>query len=102
MKDCKMQDGTWTRRVVTHKSDVWRTIIFEPWVSDRRFRQARFVLVGGPTIVVPAEDLRRVVAQTEVRGRTACPLRIEPNASTINRQKVELHVQDEPLQRTRQ
>ena len=94
MNTCEIQDGTWTRRVVTHKSGIWRTIIFEPWVTDSRFRQARFVLAGGPTILVAAEDLRRVVAQTEVRGRIACPLRIDPEAGTINRQKVEFYVQD--------
>ena len=94
MKNSEIQGGTWTRRVLSHKSGVWRTIIFDPWVSDRRFRQARFVLVGGPTILVPAEHLRRVVAQTKVRGSTACPLRTEPNANTINRQKVELHFKD--------
>ena len=93
MKTCKIEDGTWTRRVVTHKNGVWRTIIFEPWVTESRFRRARFVLVGGPTILVPAQDLRRVVAQTEVRGRIACPLRIDPKAGTINKQKVELHIQ---------
>src|SRR5439155_11509741 len=71
MKTCQIEDGTWTRRVVTHKNGVWRTVIFEPWVTESSFRRARFVLVGGPTILVPAQDLRRVVAQTEVRGRLA-------------------------------
>jgi hypothetical protein len=94
MRDCEIQDGTWTQRIVTHRSGVWRTIIFEPWVTDRRFRRARFVLVGGPTVLVPAEHLRRVVAKTKVRGRVACPLRVEPGASTINKQKVQFHVED--------
>ncbi len=93
MTTCKIQDGTWTRRVATHKNAVWRTIIFEPWVADSRFRQARFVLVGGPTILVLAEDLHRVVAQIAVRGRIACPLRIDPDASTINRQKVDASIE---------
>jgi len=94
MTTCEIQDGTWTRRVATHKNGVWRTIIFEPWVTDSRFRHARFVLVGGPTILVLAEDLRRVVAQTEMRGRIAYPLRIEPDASTINRQKVDVSIEN--------
>jgi len=68
-------------------------MIFEPWVSDSRFRQARFVLVGGPSILVPAEDLRRVVGQTKLRGRFAVPLRIDPKASTINGQRVEVRIE---------
>jgi hypothetical protein len=69
---------------------VWRTIIFEPWVTDSRFQQARFVLVGGPTVSVWADDLRQVVATTEVRGKIACPLRIDPQKGTINGQRVDL------------
>jgi len=90
MNDCNIQDGTWMSRVPTCKRGVWRTIIFEPWVTDSRFRRARFVLVGGPTVSVSADELRHVVTTTEVRGKIACPLRIAPRKSTINDQPVEL------------
>jgi hypothetical protein len=93
MKTCEIQDGTWTLRVSAHRGGAWRTTILEPWVADCRFREARFELVGGPTILVAAEDLRQVVAQTVVRGHIACPIRIDPKASTINSKKVDFRIQ---------
>lgn len=89
-----IKDGTWTQRVPWHKDGVWRTIIFKPAVADGRFRRARFVLVDGPTILVSGEDLRRIVEQRLAPGRSACPLSIDPVASTINKQKVELSIEN--------
>lgn len=93
MADDDIKDGTWTRRVLWHKGGVWRTIIFKPAVTDR-FRRARFVLVDGPTILVSGEDLRRVVEQRLAPGRSACPLRIDPVGRTINKQRLELSIEN--------
>jgi hypothetical protein len=97
MTEQETDDGTWTRRVTSHKVGIWRTIIFRSSVTDDRFRRARFVLVGGPTILVSAIDLRRCVEQklqTLRPGGTACPLSIDPVASTINKQKVALSIEN--------
>ena len=94
MKGHELEDGTWTQRVVTHRGSVWRTIIQESSVSDSRFRRARFVLGGGPTILVPADDLRRIIAHRNPRHRSLCPLRINPTESTINGEKVEIQIRD--------
>jgi hypothetical protein len=91
MKDVDIQDGTWTHRALSRKPGIWSALICEPWVTDARFRQARFILDGGPTVLVSAEDLRRVVAGTRRRGKVAVPLRIHPEKGTINGQTVELH-----------
>ncbi|HWW00470.1 MAG TPA: hypothetical protein VNZ64_12290 [Candidatus Acidoferrum sp.] len=90
MAEHEIGDGTWTCRVTWHKDGVWRIVIFKPSVNDSRFRRARFVLVDGPTILVPGEDLRRVVEQRLRPGKSACPLSIDPVASTINKQKVQV------------
>jgi|PlaIllAssembly_1097288.scaffolds.fasta_scaffold3245153_1 hypothetical protein len=97
MADQKIEDGTWTLRVTWHKAGIWRTIIFKPSVTDSRFRRARFVLVDGPTVLVSADDLRRIVEQKleQLRpGGLACPLSIDPVASTINKQKVDLSIEN--------
>jgi hypothetical protein len=91
MKDAEIQDGTWTHRAMSRKAGVWSALIFEPWVTDTRFRRARFILDGGATVLVSAEDLRRVVAGTNRRGKLVIPLRIDKQKSTINGQTVELH-----------
>jgi hypothetical protein len=94
MNERELKDGTWTQRVVTHRGPVWRTIIRESSLEDGRFRRARFVLEGGPTIVVSAEELRQVVAHRNPRHKSLCPLRINPTESTINGEKVEIQTQD--------
>jgi hypothetical protein len=94
MNDRELKDGTWTQRVVTHRGPVWRTTIWESSLEDGRFRRARFVLEGGPTIVVSAEELRQVVAHRNPRHKSLCPLRINPTESTINGEKVEIQTQD--------
>lgn len=72
-------------------------VIFKSSVTDVRFRRARFVLAGGPTILVSGHDLRRVVEEKLQRlrpGGSACPLSINPVAGTINKQKVDLSIEN--------
>ena len=92
-----MEDGTWTQKVTSHRDGVWRIVIFKSSLTGDRFRRARFVLADGPTVLVPAEDLCRVVEQKLQRlspGGTACPLSIDPAAGTINKQKVGLSIEN--------
>jgi hypothetical protein len=95
MAEHETEDGTWTQRVTWHKDGVWRVVIFKSSVTDDHFRRARFVLVGGPTVLVSGHDLRRVVEQELQKlrpGGSACPLIINPVAGTINKQKVDLSI----------
>ena len=80
----KTQDGTWTRRVVVRKKGTWRTSVLRPWIVDERFQQARFILVGGPIVLVSAGDLRRALDASTAPGRLICSVRIDPEKSTIN------------------
>jgi hypothetical protein len=59
-----------------------------PWFKDDRFQQARFILVGGPTVLVSAADLRRALDASTAPGRLICSVRIDPEKSTINDQPV--------------
>jgi hypothetical protein len=88
MSTFKTQAGIWTRRVAVRKKGTWRTSVLRPWIIDDRFQQARFILVGGPTVLVSAGDLRRALAATTAPGRLICSVRIDPEKSTINGQPV--------------
>lgn len=72
MRDKETEDGTWTLRVPWHNEGIWRTMIFKSWVTGSSFRCARFVLDGGPTILVPAADLRQVVERKLAPGKSVC------------------------------
>ncbi len=91
MEEIEIQDGTWTQRAPRSRNGVWGALVFEPWIADPRFKRARFILEGGPTVLVSAEDLRRVAAGSKKRTEKAIPLRIDPEKSSINGQPVELH-----------
>jgi hypothetical protein len=88
MSTFKTQDGTWTRRVAVRQKGTWRTSVLRPWVKDHRFQQARFILVGGPTVLVSADDLRQALDASTAPGKLICSVRIDPEKSTINGQPV--------------
>jgi hypothetical protein len=97
MAEQELEDGTWTQRVTWHKDGVWRIVIFKSSVTGSRFCRARFVLADGPTVLVSADDLRRIVEQKLQKlrpGGSVCPLSIDPVASTINKQKVDLSIEN--------
>ena len=94
MKKDEIEDGTWTRKLLRYGDAIWKTMIVEENVTHPRFRQARFVLENGPTILVASSELKRVVAGTKRRGETFVPLRIDLAARTINGQKVEFVVSE--------
>jgi hypothetical protein len=92
MKISELKDGTWTRRVLIIRGGTWCTTINRTWVINGRFRRARFVLVGGPTILVSGADLQAVLDET-VPVRLICPLRIDLEKSTINNRPVQLEIE---------
>lgn len=87
-------NGVWTRNVPWKNRGVWRTDIFKTVLSDRRLQQCRFVLKGGPTVLVPAEELRRVLGggAEHYDGKIWGPFDIDPAAHTIDRQRVQMQI----------
>jgi hypothetical protein len=40
---------------------VWRTDIVKSTLADPRLKEAEFILNGGPTVIIPATELQRVL-----------------------------------------
>ncbi len=53
--------GKWTRKVPWEKDRIWRTDMFKSVLNDPRLEVAEFILKDGPTVQIPAQDLRRVL-----------------------------------------
>lgn len=64
---------------------VWRTDMFKSVLADDRLQEAAFICKAGPTIIVPADDLRRVLPRgAEHYGAQIWgPFSIDPEAKTI-------------------
>jgi len=94
MSRAKITNGVWTRNVPWEKDGEWRTDMFKSVLADPRLRQARFVLVGGPTVLIPVEDLRRVLVggRDHYYGRIWGPFNINPKRGTVDGQKVQMEV----------
>jgi len=96
MSRARIIGGIWTRNVPWEKNGVWRTDMFKSVLADERLRQARFVLAGGPTVLVSAADLKRVLAggHDHYYGRKIWgPFNIDPKGGTIDEHRVEMHVE---------
>jgi hypothetical protein len=93
MNTPEIEDGTWTLRVPDSEQGVWKASVDRLWVIDRRFRQARFVLVGGPTVLVSADDLDRAIDASMSPAKMKCLLSINPETSTINNHAVILQIE---------
>jgi hypothetical protein len=57
----KIIDGVWTRRVPWGQKGEWRTDIFKSVLSDARLKECHFILKDGPTVLIPAGELRRIL-----------------------------------------
>jgi hypothetical protein len=53
--------GVWMRDVPWERNGEWRSDIFKTTLSDVRLKMVRYRLKGGPTIQIPASELRRIV-----------------------------------------
>jgi hypothetical protein len=62
-------------------------------VAEDRFRQARFVPVGGSTVVVSAADLRRARGASKMRSALLGSLHIDVEKGKFNDQPVHLQIE---------
>jgi hypothetical protein len=94
MGRAKITNGVWTRNVPWEHNGEWRTDIFKSTLSDCRLRFARFVLNGGPAIVIPADDLRRVITggPNHYANKIWGPFNINPTTGTVDRNRVQMNV----------
>ena len=81
-----ISNGKWSRRVTWEKGGQWRTDMFKSVLRDERLKEAEFVCAGGPTITIPAEELRAVLPKLHDHYGAAIwgPFSIDPVASTID------------------
>ena len=65
---------------------VWYATVWKTWVMDSRFRCARFAFDDGTAILVPADDLKAVLARWLAdREHIFMPrIRINPTEGTLN------------------
>jgi len=95
MTRAKIVNGRWTRRVSPKwvKDGVWRTDIFKTTPADSRLREAAFIM-GGQTVIIPADDLRRVLAggADHYGGKIWGPFDIDPRRAEVNGHRVQMQV----------
>lgn len=84
--------GVWTRRVPRNwiRDGQGRTDIHKTVLSDPCIRSCRFFFEDGPTVVIPAEELRRVVEGGCERYSDNIwgPFNIDPGRHTVDGHKV--------------
>ena len=68
-------------------SDIPTTVL-----SDARLRECCFILADGSKVLIPAEDLRRVLlgGREHYQGKIWGPFNINPLRATIEGQKVQI------------
>lgn len=88
-------DGVWTRHVNWPTQDgAWRTDIFKSTLSDPRLRFATFIMKDGPTVIIPADELRVILegGPDHYGGEIWGPFNINPDRSTVNGHTVRMEV----------
>jgi hypothetical protein len=90
----KIKNGIWTRNVPWHRNGEWRTDIFKRVLADPHLRDCCFILNGGPTIVVPVEELRRALTggAEHYMGEIWGPFNINPSTKKVCGVKVEMRL----------
>ena len=63
MSKATIVNGRWSRKIPNAwgEGDIWRADMFKSVLNNARLNEAEFICEGGPTICIPAEDLRRVL-----------------------------------------
>ncbi len=93
MKSTSLTRRICTRRVPKLDSGTWCTDIPRTLLWDEQLKFCRFVLGDGPTVLVPVEELRRVVGQADNPEIKVCgPFTIDPAAYTINGQQIPMQM----------
>lgn len=92
MSRARIHNGVWTRNVPWASNGEWRTDIFKSVLSDSALQQCRFVLEGGPTVLIPADELRRAIVggADHYEQKIWGPFNINPTAKTVNGQPVQM------------
>ena len=91
----RITNGVWTRNVPWEKDEEWRTDIFKTTLADPRLRTCRFVLRDGPTVLIPAEDLRAVLegGADHYTGKIWGPFNINPRERTVDGHPVQMETE---------
>jgi hypothetical protein len=98
MSKAKIENGVWTRHIPGRwrGSGEVRTDIFKSVLSDPRLRIARFVFSTGMAVLIPADDLRRVVVggPSHYDDKIWGPFNINPYLETVAGQRVKMEHED--------
>jgi hypothetical protein len=96
MSHARISNGVWTRNVPWKQNGEWRTDISKKTLSDYRLRFTKFVLNEGPTVVISAEALRRVVVggRDHYANKIWGPFNINPASHTVNGVELPMEVQN--------
>ena len=79
-----------TRHVPRRSTGEWKTDVLKATLQDPEVGFYRFVLGSGPTITIPAEEMRRVLdGCPETGDKVVGPFVIDPVAGTINGREFE-------------
>ena len=86
--------GVWVRKIPKRwvQNGEGRTDVFKSVLSDVRLRQCRFVFEGGPSVTIPAEELRRIVecGREHYSGKIWGPFNIDPQRQTVDGLKTKM------------
>src|SRR3954468_14650908 len=92
MTSSEIEHGTWTRRLVSHRGDMWSGMLERTNIMHPRFRRARFVLGDGLAVTISAKDLRAALRGwlVDPKGSRICPVKIDMEMRTVNGVPVEM------------
>lgn len=92
----RITNGRWQRRVPWQTpAGAWRTDMFKSVLADERLKEAEFICKDGTTIIISAEELRRVLPLGRdhwVDAQIWGPFSIDPLKKTIDGCAVEMSV----------
>lgn len=97
----KIARGRWTRRVPRRwrgKDGSWRTDIFKTVLADPRLAEAVYVLEDELTVIIPVEELRRVLVGGRdhyLGGKIWGPFNIHPVHRTVNGYPVQMEITEQ-------
>jgi hypothetical protein len=98
MSKAIIRNGVWTRRIPGkwRGSGEGRTDIFKSVLADPRLRFARYVFSTGMAVLIPADELRRVVVSgpSHYADKIWGPFNINPYLETVAGQKVRMELED--------
>jgi len=96
MSKAKIINGRWSRNIPYRwkNDDGWRADMFKSVLSDHRLIEAEFKCASGPTIIISAEELRRVLplGSDHYSRKIWGPFNINTGNSTIDGRAIRMHV----------